>query len=117
MLTGDKLAGTLSLSEPAAFLRMHPEEVRRRAKMGAIPAAKPGRSWIFIEEDLAEHVRSLYASPRQALRVTPRKEFTSCHSENAATPGGSTSLPPTDNEYVKLLGLETKPWRRSTTTS
>src|ERR1700680_3645190 len=103
---------TLSLPEAAAFLRMHPEEVRRRAKCGAIPGAKPGRSWIFIEDDLADYVRSLYAIPRQALRVAPGKEITLCHSKNAVTPGGSTSLPPTDSEYVELLGLETKPLPR-----
>ena len=49
---------TLSLSDAAALLRMHPEEVRRRAKRGTIPGAKPGRCWVFIEDDLAEYVRS-----------------------------------------------------------
>ena len=39
------------------------------------PGAKPGRCWIFIEDDLAEYVRSLYAPPRQALQVTLRKEW------------------------------------------
>jgi len=35
---------TLDLSEAAAFLKMHPEEVRRRAKVGLIPGAKAGRA-------------------------------------------------------------------------
>jgi hypothetical protein len=99
---------TLSISEAAAFLRMHPEEVRRRAKCGAIPGAKPGRCWIFIEGDLAEYVRSFYATPRQALQVTLRKEM-ECHFANAAVSGGSTSLLPTGSEYAELLGLPTKP--------
>jgi excisionase family DNA binding protein len=106
---------TLSLAEAAAVLRMHPEEVRRRAKCGAIPAAKPGRCWIFIEDDLAEYVRSLYATPRQALQVTLRKE-TECHFANAAVSGGSTSLLQTGSEYADLLGLPSKPRRRSFTT-
>src|ERR1022692_3232919 len=89
---------TLSISEAAAFLRMHPEEVRCRAKCGAIPGAKPGRCWIFIEDDLAEYVRSFYATPRQALQVTLRKEM-ECHFANAAVSGGSTSLLPTGSEY------------------
>ena len=59
---------TLSLSEAAALLRMHPEEVRRRAKCGAIPGAKPGRCWIFIEDDLAEYVRS-FSSRRDETHV------------------------------------------------
>jgi hypothetical protein len=45
---------TLSLTEAAVLLRMHPEEVRRRAKCGAIPGAKPGRCWVFIEDDLTK---------------------------------------------------------------
>jgi excisionase family DNA binding protein len=106
---------TLSLAEAAALLHMHPEEVRRRAKLGAIPAAKPGRSWIFIEDDLAEYVRSLYAKPRQALQVTLRKEQ-ECHFANAAASGGSTLSLQTGSEYADLLGLPTRPKRRSFTT-
>src|SRR6266700_4543395 len=98
---------TLSLTEAAALLRMHPEEVRRRAKCGAIPGAKPGRCWIFIEDDLAEYLRSFYATPRQALQVTLRKEM-QCHFANAVVSGGSTSLLPTGSEYAERLGLPTK---------
>ena len=58
---------TLDLHEAAAFLHMHPEEVRTRAKRGLIPGAKTGKRWIFLETDLAEFVRSLYAVRRQAL--------------------------------------------------
>ena len=61
---------TLSLDEAAAFLHMHPEEVRTRAKRGLIPGAKAGRRWIFLEIDLVEFVRSLYPVRRQALQVT-----------------------------------------------
>src|ERR1700687_3927380 len=99
---------TLSLTEAAALLHMHPEEVRRRAKCGAIPGAKPGRRWIFIEDDLADYLRSFYASPRQALQVTLRKEM-ECHFANAAVSGGSTSSLQTGSEYAELLGLPTKP--------
>jgi hypothetical protein len=61
---------TLNLNEAAAFLHMHPEEVRTRAKRGLIPGAKVGRRWVFIDIDLAEFVRSLYPVRRQALRVS-----------------------------------------------
>src|ERR1700674_3722016 len=82
---------TLSLTEAAAFLRLHPEELRRRARLGLAPGAKVGKCWVFLEVDLAEYLRSFYASPRQALRVTPRKENIQCHSTNAETCGGSVS--------------------------
>lgn len=72
---------TLTLNEAAQFLKMHPEEVRRRAKAGVIPGAKVGKCWVFIEEDLAAYMRSLYAPPRQALQVG-HGEKQLCHSVN-----------------------------------
>jgi len=87
---------------------MHPEELRRRAKLGRIPGAKVGRAWVFLDLDLADYVRSLYASPRQALQVTLRKEM-ECHFANAAVSGGSTSELAMASEYAALLGLPTKP--------
>src|SRR4051794_28149876 len=98
---------SLGLQDAATFLRCHPEELRRRAKAGLIPGAKVGRAWVFLEDDLAAYLRSLYPQPRQALQVTLRKEM-ECHFANAAVSGGSTSVPPTENEYGALLGLPTK---------
>jgi len=34
------------------MLHLHPEELRRRAKAGSVPATKIGESWIFIGQDL-----------------------------------------------------------------
>jgi hypothetical protein len=39
---------TLNLTEAAAFLKMHPEELRSRAKQGLVPGAKIGRRWVFL---------------------------------------------------------------------
>jgi hypothetical protein len=108
---------SLSLAEAAAFLKMHPEEVRRRAKAGIIPGAKPGRAWVFILDDLADWLRSLYAAPRQALRVAFRKELEPCHSINEVRPGTSTLSLPMESEYADLLGLATKPTRKNSTTN
>ena len=51
---------TLGLKDAAAFLRCHPEELRRRARAGVIPGAKVGRAWVFLKADLAGYLRSLY---------------------------------------------------------
>jgi hypothetical protein len=99
---------TLNLIEAARFLKMHPEELRSRAKRGLIPGAKTGRRWVFIEADLAQYVRSLYPLQRQALRVTTRQEVL-CHYADAAVSGGSTSSLPMGSEYAELLRLPTKP--------
>jgi len=100
--------GTLDLKEAAIFLRCHPEELRRRAKAGLVPGAKFARCWVFLEDDLATYLRSLYPQPRQALQVTLRKEL-ECHFANAAVSGGSTFASHPGNEYADLLKLPTKP--------
>src|SRR5438309_11462214 len=98
---------TLSLTEAAALLRMHPEEVRRRAKCGAIPGAKPGRCWIFIGDDLAEYVRLFYASPPQALPGLPRRGM-EWHLATGATSGGSPPLLPRRSGSGVLVGSPTQ---------
>jgi excisionase family DNA binding protein len=108
---------TLNLQQAADFLNLHPEELRRRAKAGRVPAAKVGKCWVFIKSDLADYLRSLYAAPWQALRVTSGKEAEICHSRNAVTRGISTSLRHPASALDALLGLPTKPKRRNCTTS
>src|ERR1019366_4690637 len=107
---------TLDLKQAACFLKLHPEELRRRAKAGRVPAAKVGKCWVFLESDLADYVRSLYASDWQALQVMLGKDYP-CHLSNAARSGGLTSSPPTGNEYDDLLEPKRKPSRRNTTTA
>ncbi|WP_227544782.1 helix-turn-helix domain-containing protein [Sapientia aquatica] len=108
---------TLDLSEAAEFLKMHPEEVRRRAKLGQLPGAKPGKSWVFLENDLAEYVRSHYAYPRQALQVTPTKEEKPCHLLNVVTPGGLISPHRQESELDVLLQQKVGLRRKNCTTS
>jgi excisionase family DNA binding protein len=100
---------TLTLIEAAAFLKIHPEELRQRAKAGRIPGAKVGRAWVFLQDDLAAYLRSLYSRPRQALRVTLRKEVETCHFAGETESGGSTFAPQVESEYADLLGLPKKP--------
>ena len=108
---------TIDLPGAAAFLKMHPEEVRRRARLGQLPGSKPGKRWVFIVDDLAAYLRSLYAPSRQALRVTLRKEVGDCHSTNAEARGGFDSPLRAASALDALLGLPTKPKLKSCTTS
>jgi hypothetical protein len=101
---------TFNLDEAAAFLHLHKEELRVRAKRGVVPGGKAGRRWVFLEDDLIDYLRSLYPMQRQALQVTGRKE-NSCHFADAAASGGSTSMLPRGSEYAELLGLPTRPSR------
>jgi Helix-turn-helix domain len=107
---------TLNLEETAQFLKLHPEEVRRRAKAGIIPGAKLGKRWVFIEDDLAVYLRSLYATPGQALQVG-HEEKQLCHSLNVARRGGSVSPHQAASVLDALLRQKTKPKRKNFTTS
>jgi hypothetical protein len=107
---------TLTLAEAAGFLKMHPEEVRCRAKRGLIPASKPGRRWVFIDDDLAAFLRGKYATDRQALRVTSEKGRAPWVSANEALSGGSISRHHPASEYDEVLKLKARPKRRSCTT-
>jgi hypothetical protein len=107
---------TFDLKEAALFLKLHSEEVRRRAKAGIIPGAKLGKRWGFIEDDLADYMRSLYAHPRQALQVG-HKENNLCHSQNAVKRGGLVSPHQAASELDALLKQKTKPRRKNFTTS
>jgi hypothetical protein len=105
---------TLGLVEAATFLNMHPEELRRRAKIGAIPGAKIGRAWVFIEEDLAVCLRSLYSQPWQAL-VGDRSNL--CLSTNAVAHGGLGSPHRAANLLDSLLKPKTSKLPKNSTIS
>ena len=98
---------TLNLNEAASMLKMHPEEVRRRSKRGLIPAAKIGKCWVFLEEDLEELIRSNYVAPLSFSNKN--REIFQCHSTDEKRSGGSILPPQTESEYANLLGLKTKP--------
>ena len=98
----------ITLEEAAVILRMTPEGLRRKAAAGEIPAFKPGKRWCFIEEDLVQHLRSLYTNKAKAIRGAYYEEKILCHSAKEAILGGFDS-PTVVSEYKKALGLPTKP--------
>ena len=106
---------TLNLDHAAAFLHISPAVLRQKAKRGEVKGAKPGKRWVFLEDDLVEYLRSLYAGAGQAPS-SGCKEDTLWHSTNAAKPGGSASRTPAGSEYAALLGLKTGKRPRSITT-
>ena len=60
---------TLDLKQAAEFLKIHPVTLQCKAKAGEIPGAKPGKSWVFIDEDLANYIRSQYT--KHGKRIPP----------------------------------------------
>ncbi|APZ43605.1 helix-turn-helix domain-containing protein [Acidihalobacter ferrooxydans] len=107
---------TLDLNAAATKLQMSPESLRRKAKAGQIPAAKPGKQWVFLEEDLVDWLRAQYPQRRQARQVTVGGN-NPWHFTSEARPGGYVSRPHRESEYAALLGLKTERKHRSITTA
>jgi len=62
----DECAYTLNLEQAARFLHLSPGTLRERAACGEVPAAKPGRRWVFLRDDLVAYLRGQYVSRGQA---------------------------------------------------
>ena len=93
----------LSVLEAAKYLGIHKETMRRLAAGGDVPAAKIGRSWRFIEQDLATHVQSLYSSSAsQSVVPNGSKEIWHSTKETKSTGLISTTMV---RDYNKALGL------------
>jgi excisionase family DNA binding protein len=99
---------TLTLEEAAALLKMTPEGLRIKASKGEVPGAKPGKRWVFKEDDLDQYLQSLYSKlakeSQGVIKVSRRKSW---HSTSEKISGGlmSTTM---EKEYNNLLGLVTK---------
>ncbi|MDE3208630.1 MAG: helix-turn-helix domain-containing protein [Pseudomonadota bacterium] len=98
---------TLTLKEAAEFLHVHPVTLLRMTRNGKIPAAKPGKCWVFIDIDLLDWLRAQY--PVQASMSDHQERSLTCHSSGAKIRprGGSNSRPQMDDAYSKALGLPT----------
>ncbi|WP_408629733.1 helix-turn-helix domain-containing protein [Acidithiobacillus ferriphilus] len=108
------MARTFDLQQAADFLQLSKEELRRRAKRGAVQGAKPGKCWAFLEEDLVAYFRSLYPENRQAA---PSLQKEAKCSTNVVKLGGLTSLHPTASALDSLLAQRTKHRHKNSTTT
>jgi excisionase family DNA binding protein len=95
---------TLNLQQAAKFLKIHPVTLQAKAKSGEIPGAKPGKCWVFIDEDLVEYLRSTYNQPGKRMQAT---EDASCSLREKKS--GITSSLSLERQYTNLLTLGIKP--------
>jgi excisionase family DNA binding protein len=105
-MTPTPAAASLDLKEAAAFLGIHPATLQSLAASGAIPGAKVGRSWRFLDVDLVAHLRSQYAKPC-------RTDST----EGKAVRRGTSCSTTRDDAFAQALALPTRKKPRSSTTS
>src|SRR5690606_15543088 len=95
---------TLSLDEAAQFLKIHQVTLAEKARSGEIPGSKVGRRWVFIEDDLVQHLRSQYDARRQATHIDMKEQVTCQYTVARTHPIGGFVSPTTESEYSSLLG-------------
>lgn len=87
---------TIGLEDAAKLLRCSVSTVQQKAAAKEIPATKIGRAWVFIADDLINHIRNQYGKEK----VKAKK----WHSAKEVKYTGSTSALEVDPELEKLLG-------------
>jgi excisionase family DNA binding protein len=97
---------TLTLPQAAAYLHVHPETLRERVKAGIVPGAKPGKCWVFRQEDLDAYLVSLQT----------KKPGGVCRSIESGASGTSISPSEEARGFADQLAQTIASWRRSTTT-
>jgi excisionase family DNA binding protein len=102
---------TLTLDQAATLLKLHPQTLLQLARSGNIPAAKPGKCWVFIQQDLIEWLRSKYNRPQQDVGQGGTKKCSL--KEKTASIGGIDSPHQTAQQYANLLKLPTKKRHKS----
>ena len=96
----------LDLQQAARLMQMNPESLRRLAFRGAIPARKPGRKWLFVEEHLEEWLKGDYAASGEMAHK--RGELCPSTNEKTVPTTGSTSQSRAASRCRKALGLQTE---------
>ena len=99
---------TLTLDEASDLVKLHPSTVLAKARTGDIPAAKPGKCWVFIDIDLFEWVREQYTNRRQEVSAIKNGERTCNSLKERKVITGISSLPSKEKQYTDLLEPVTK---------
>ena len=97
---------TLTVEDVSEILSWHPDTVRRKACTGELPAAKVGKRFIFLEEDIIAWIRSQYVKP---INLESMKPFPKRDSEYSTLVEQSIA----HQRYYKLLGLGSRRKRKS----
>ena len=101
---------TLDLEQASVLLKLHPQTILQKARAGLLPAAKLGKCWVFVEQDLIDWIRSQYTRPRQNVG---QGESTCSLKDQTANSGGIALPLQTAQQYANLLKPMTNAKRRS----
>lgn len=90
----------LNVKEAAKLLHVHEETARELARTGKVPAAKMGRAWIFVKQDLLDTIRSRYTLQDDRCRVSKKGDSRWLLND---TRSGIRTSALTDAAYADLL--------------
>jgi len=95
---------TLTLTEAAELLKIHPQTLRNKVIDGEICGAKIGRAWVFLEEDLVSTIRTRYVDTGWSSK---NHGDTTCYTDDKiAKYGGVDLVRRKENKYEELLKLQ-----------
>lgn len=96
---------TLNRIQAAAFLNMHPVTLLHKVHAGIIPAAKPAKSWVFVQQDLLDYLRGLYSTKNHNM-FTETKSGQLNISDNVTVTNKGSGV---KKAYYQLLGIADYP--------
>lgn len=91
---------TLNLKQAADFLKMHPVTLLQKANAGLVPAAKPAKRWVFIQQDLLDYLRGLYPTNKHDKPTQKQGEAVSSNQLGVFKKGVGVKT-----GYYQLLGI------------
>ncbi len=100
----------LTLPEAAQLLHSHEDTVTEAIRTRGLPAAKVGRCWLFIDDDLIAWLRDQYSQPKPTAG-----DDTTCGSTDEArgASGGLTSPSRAARDLFAALAPQTRQRRRN----
>jgi len=97
---------TLDLTEASELLKIHPQTILQLARAGNIPAAKPGKCWVFIDADLIDWLRTNYIANQCTASPHCKRERHPLQKEKRTI--ATSNLLSKEKLYTDLLEPKTK---------
>jgi hypothetical protein len=105
---------TYDLKSAAKLLHMSPSALRQKAKTGEIPGSKPGKKWVFSDQNLRLFMQEQEELVAELAKRARRSA--SCLYTREAVSTGYESRRRRDADYASRLGLAIEEPHRNITT-
>lgn len=96
---------TYDLTEASKILKMSVSALRDKAARGMVPGSKPGKKWVFEEDDLKRYLHRLSEEKKHQAETNEtleKRASRKCHYTKEKAYGGSM-CGIMDAEYANLL--------------